>query len=291
MIEAFASKISTLPKLIVIYGPTGSGKTDMSIEIAKKLDTEIISTDSRQIFRGMNIATGKITPEEMQGVPHHMLDVIDPNQEFSAWDFKKQALETMNWLYDRGKIPMLVWGTGLYIDSIIYDLDFESAPPSDPDLRDELAQFSNEELYEKLQNLDPSYALELHPNNRHYVERAIEVITLTWKSKKDFRQKKELSYDVLFLSPDYSDREKLYDRINRRVKIMFDLWAHDEFLSLREKWFTDADFGMNSIWYMEQFALEKGEITIEECIEEIAKNSRRYAKRQITWFQKYKQYI
>jgi len=173
-VKTFLKKPSDKQKCIVIYGPTGSGKTAMSIEIAKYLDTEIISTDSRQIFKYMDIGTGKITPEEMQWVPHHMIDILNPGEKFSMWDFVRRSQKIMNTLWETDKIPMLVGGTGLYIDSLIFERN-ASDVGSDPELRAELDKLSDEELYQKFQELDPEYAGEIHPNNRPYVERGIEV--------------------------------------------------------------------------------------------------------------------
>ena len=256
----------------------------MSIEIAKHLDTEIISTDSRQIFKYMDIWTGKITPEETKGVKHHMIDIITPDKEFSLWDFKAAALPIIERLHSEWKIPMLVGGTGLYIDSLIFDFKLPQIP-ADEDLRKELASLSKQELYSKLQEIDPEYAQELHPNNRPYIERAVEVKMLTGKSKSEFKEEKKLQYDVLFLTPDYGDRENLYNRINKRVGMMFDLWAEEEVQKLIEMWYWEEDFWMNSIGYREFFPYLRSEISREELIDKIRQNSRNYAKRQLTWFE------
>jgi len=289
-VQKFIDTPSDKQKLIVIYGPTGSGKTAMSIDIAQMLDTEIISTDSRQIFMHMNIGTGKITPEEMDGVPHHMLDIVEPSEEFSVGEFVRQSWKIMNNLWWQNKIPMLVWWTGLYIDSLIFERNASNIG-SDPELRKKLDVLDNTELYAKLQEIDPEYAAELHPNNRPYVERGIEVKIVTWKSKKEFRSEKKLLYDVLFLTPEVPEwveyREWLYWRINRRVEMMFDQWALTEVEWLLEKWYVFSDFGMNSIGYREFEGYFTWEINREEVIAKIQQNSRNYAKRQITWFKKY----
>ena len=292
-VKKFLEKSSDKNKLIVIYGPTGAGKTQMSIDIAKYLDTEIISTDSRQIFKYMDIGTGKITAEEMQWVRHHMLDIITPDQDFSTWEFVRQSSSIMQRLFEKNKIPMLVWGTGLYIDSLIFERNAANVS-SDPELRKQLDRLTNEELYQKLVDIDPEYAQELHPNNRPYVERGIEVMKLTWKSKREFRAEKKLLYDVLFLSPECPSkveyREWLYDRINRRVVMMFDQWAEEEVRELLEKWYKQDDFGMNSIGYREFFPYFSWEISRDELITQIQQNSRNYAKRQLTWFRKYQKF-
>lgn len=295
-VQNFLEKESDKPKIVIIFGPTASGKTDMSIEIAKYLDTEIISTDSRQIFKYMDIGTGKITPDEMQWVKHHMLDVINPDESFSLWDFKYQAEWIISRLQEKSKIPMLVGGTGLYIESLIYDFSLPKVP-ADETIRKRLSKLSNEELHQKLQEIDPEYACELHPNNRHYVERAIEVKMLTWKSKTEFREDKIPKYDILLLYPQMPEghdifslkyRQWLYDRINLRVEKMFENGAEKELKKLIDMWYGENDFWMNSIGYREFFLYFRWEINRGELIEKVQQNSRNYAKRQITWFRKYK---
>lgn len=289
-VEKFISQKTALKKLIVIYGPTGSGKTEMSIDIAKYLDTEIISTDSRQIFRYMDIGTGKITEDEKKWVPHHMLDIVTPDQKFSMGDFVRKSQVIMDDLWNNNKIPMLVWGTGLYIDSLIFERNAAQVS-SDPELRKKLDLLSNQELYNKLLEIDPEYAEEIHPNNRPYVERAIEVMMTSGKSKREFRAKKNLLYEVLFITPDYGDRDNLYCRINKRVEMMFDQWAEREVRELIEKWYTQEDFGINSIGYREFFPYFEWKIDKQELISQIQQNSRNYAKRQLTWFRKYDTHI
>lgn len=289
-VQTFLENPSKKQKLIVIYGPTGAGKTAMSIEIAKMLDTEIISTDSRQIFKYMDIWTGKITKDEMDGVAHHMLDIVNPDESFSMWDFVKHSQKIMETLWEKNKVPMLVWGTGLYIDSLIFERNATEAS-SDPELRKYLDTLSNDEMYAKLVEIDPEYAAELHPNNRPYIERGIEVMKLTWKSKREFRAERTLLYDVLFLTPEHPQerdyREWLYERINMRVEMMFDTWAEKEVQSLLDRGYNFDDFGMNSIGYREFDGYFGWDKTREEVITQIQQNSRNYAKRQCTWFKRY----
>jgi len=291
-LKIFLEKPSDKQKIIVIYGPTGAWKTAMSIDIAKYLDTEIISTDSRQIFRGMDIGTWKITEDEKESVPHHMIDILNPDELFSMWEFVRESRHIMNHLWEQDKIPMLVGGTGLYIDSLIYERNAPNVS-SDPELRKELDLLSNEELYKRLEEIDPGYATELHPNNRPYVERWIEIMMLTGKSKRAFRAEKTLLYDVLFLTPESPEwkeyRQWLYERINKRVEMMFDAWAEQEVRGLLSTWYSFKDFGMNSIGYREFEEFINWQISREECIAKIQQNSRNYAKRQITWFKKYEQ--
>lgn len=269
----------------------------MSIDVAQYLESEIISTDSRQIFQNMDIWTGKITPEETKGIPHHMIDIIAPDRSYSVWEFKKIAEDHIQRLYDAGKIPILCWGTGLYIDSLIYDFDIPS-PPSDDHLRSKLEaqalEFGNQYVFDQLLALDPDYDRGLHPNNLRYVIRALEVKILTGKSKSSFKQEKKLKYDVLFLSPEGPDvmysqtyRDWLYDRINTRVEQMFQQGLIDENKQLLEAWYKKTDFGMKSIWYTEVQEYLEWNISLEEALSQVQQNSRNYAKRQLTWFRKY----
>jgi len=226
----------------------------------------------------------------MEGVAHHMLDIVEPNEEFSMWEFVRQSSWIMKKLWGNNKIPMLVGGTWLYIDSLIFERN-AARVGADPELRKKLDLLSNQELYEKLQQIDPEYARELHPNNRPYIERAIEVKMLTGKSKSEFRAPKKLLYDVLFLTPEAPEgvvyREWLYDRINKRVEMMFDAGALKEVEWLLEKWYMFGDFWMNSIWYWEFEKYFSWDISREKLISQIQQNSRNYAKRQLTWFRKY----
>jgi tRNA dimethylallyltransferase len=195
----------------------------------------------------------------------------------------------MDKIYEKWKIPILCWWTWLYIDSLIYDFNIPKIE-ANKQLRNELEkqaeEFWNEYIWEKLNKIDPEYAKQLHPNNTRYVIRAIEVKTLTWKSKLDFREEKILKYDVLFLTPYKGDREYLYSRINKRVKMMFDEWLIDEVKELLKK-YNENDFWMKTIWYKEVISYLSWEITQEECLEIVQKNNRNYAKKQLTWFRKY----
>lgn len=290
-LENFLVQKNNKNKIIVIYGPTASGKTRMSIDIAKMLETEIISTDSRQIFRWMDIGTGKITEEEKQGIPHHMIDIIDPSERFSVGEFQTQAEAHMQRLWTQKKIPILCWGTGLYIDSLIYDFQIPKIP-ADWNLRNQLEkeaeEFWKEYIYKKLQEIDSIYAKQVHPNNLPYVIRGIEVMTLTGKSKAEAKQEKTLKYDTFFLHPYAWERETLYNNINLRVQQMFQEWLLEEVKKLAQQGYTEKDFSMQSIWYQEVFPHLRGEKTLEETIAEVQQWSRNYAKRQIAWFKNYK---
>lgn len=289
-LKKFIEKKSDKKKLVVIYWPTASGKTSMSIDIAKKLNSEIISTDSRQIFRESNIWTAKITEEEMGWVIHNMIDIVNLDEEFSVWEYKNQSEEIMEKLYWENKIPILAWWTGLYIDSLIYDFQIPKVL-ADKKLREELEsealEFWVDYIYEKLKKLDPENYHKVHKNNIQYVVRALEVIILTWKSKYENPVEKKLKYDVLFLTPYSWDREELYNRINYRVDLMFEQWLEEEIKGLIKKWYSKKSFWLKSIWYTEYFDYLDWIYTWEEMIDKIKQHSRNYAKRQLTWFRKY----
>ena len=309
-IEEFLNRKSDKKKIIVIYGPTASWKTWMSIDIAKNIDSEIISTDSRQIFKKLNIWTGKITEEEKEWIIHHMLDIIFPNMEYSVWEFKELSEKKIEEVYSKWKIPILCGGTWLYIDSLIYDFNIPRIPADEnirKKLENEAEEFGNEYVHRKLEEIDPGYAAELHPNNIRYIIRAIEVKMLTGKSKREFREVKILKYDTLFLTPYNGDREYLYNRINQRVQMMFDDWLIDEVKKLLQK-YSKNDFWMKTIWYKEvinyidwtwieytwseKLSLWEKEkqwirLNLQETIELVQKNNRNYAKKQLTWFRKY----
>ena len=288
-LKKFLEKKSEKNKIIVIYWPTACGKTDLSIKIAKFLNSEIISTDSRQIFKWLDIWTGKVTEEEKEWIIHHMIDIIEPNQEYSVWEFKKEAEKIIKNIFKKWKIPILCWGTWLYIDSLIYDFKIPKVP-ADPILRekleDERIKFWNEFIWKKLQEIDPDYASELHPNNYRYVIRALEVKILTWKSKKEFREEKNLKYDTFFITPYDWNREKLYKKIDLRIKSMFENWLLEEVRDLLTK-YKKTDFWMQTIWYKEIIDFFEWKLSFDDCVALVQKHNRNYAKRQLTWFRKY----
>jgi tRNA dimethylallyltransferase len=225
----------------------------------------------------------------MQGIKHYMLDIIEPSEKYSVWEFKKMAEENLEKIWEKWKIPILCWWTGLYIDSLIYDFKIPKIP-ADENLRkkleEEAEKFWKEYLYKKLVELDPEYAKTLHYNNLQYVIRALEIKMISWKSKSEFIEEKKLKYDVLFLTPYKGDREKLYENINKRVKQMFDEWLVWEVEELLKK-YNKQDFGLKTIWYKEVVSFLEEEISLEEAVEKVQQNSRNYAKRQLTWFRKY----
>ena len=316
-LKNFLDKKSNLQKIIVIYWPTASGKTSMSIDVAKIIDSEIISTDSRQIFKSLDIWTWKISEDEKEWIIHYMLDIINPDEDYSVWQFKQSAEEKIEEIYSKWKIPILCWGTWLYIDSLIYDFNIPKIPANQElriKLEEEAEKYWNKYVWNKLNEIDTEYAAELHFNNIRYVIRAIEVKILTGKSKTEFREEKILKYDTLFLTPYNGDREYLYNRIDKRVQMMFDDWLVEEVKELLNK-YSKNDFWMKTIWYKEVIdylenienieedkkntwknwkKLSLGEkvkqwlsLDLDETIKLVQKNNRNYAKTQLTWFRKY----
>lgn len=289
-VDEFLSKRWEKPKIIVIYGPTACGKTGLSIEIAKHISSEIISTDSRQMYQYLDIGTGKVTKEEMQGIPHHMIDILPPNVEYSVAEFKKESEKIIFDLQKKWKIPVLAGGTGLYIESILYDFQIPEVP-ADENIRKKYENMAKEfgkmAVYEELEKIDPLYAKELHPNNLNYVIRALEVKLITWKSKRDFRIEKTLKYETLFLTPYDGDREALYKKINTRVQEMFENWLIQEVENILKMGYKTDDVGLKTIWYKEVIDYKKGKISLQESLAQVQQMNRNYAKRQMTWFSRY----
>ena len=276
-------------KGLVIAGPTGVGKTDLSIKLAKLLDADIISADSAQIYKGMNIGTAKITAEEMQGVKHYMLDVVEPIKKYSVGDYQTAVDNILNEKEKENKNIILTGGTGLYIGSITEGLS--DLPAGDPVLREELLKLDSEELYKKLIELDPQAAQDIHINNRRRVERAVEVCLLTGDkfsvlSKKNIKNNNYNFFKVAL----ERDREYLYERINLRVDIMLEKGLEQEVRDLYEKYGENLR-KINIIGYTELIEYFNGKVTYEEAVENIKRNSRRYAKRQFTWFKNDPTYV
>lgn len=276
-------------KGLVIAGPTGVGKTDLSIKLAKLLDADIISADSAQIYKGMDIGTAKITAKEMQGVKHYMLDVVEPIKKYSVGDYQTAVDNILREKERENKNIILTGGTGLYIGSITEGLS--DLPAGDPILREELLKLDSEELYKKLTELDPQAAQDIHINNRRRVERAVEVCMLTGDkfsvlSKKNIKNN---NYNFLKVALE-RDREYLYERINLRVDIMLEKGLEKEVRALYEKYGENLR-KINIIGYTELIEYFNGQVTYEEAVENIKRNSRRYAKRQFTWFKNDPTYV
>ncbi len=275
--------------VIVICGPTASGKTALSVELAKEFDAEIISADSMQIYKGMDIATAKPSIEERQGIPHHIMDFLDPAESFSVADYVKLAHEKIKDIVSRNKTPMIVGGTGLYISSLINNIRFEESE-CDYAYREQLRLLAQEKgngyLLDMLREIDPVTAATLHENNQARVIRALEVYKTTGKTMSQTQEESRTEpspYEPCMIALDY-DREQLYDRINKRVDIMLDMGLIEEAKSFFSK--GDLPTAAQAIGYKELLPYLKGEKELSECVEHLKQETRKYAKRQLTWFRK-----
>ena len=276
-----------MKKVIVIVGPTAVGKTKLSIEVAKAFNGEVISGDSMQVYRGMDIGTAKITPEEMEGIPHHLIDIKDPMESFSVAEFQKLVREKIDEITARGKMPIIVGGTGLYVQSVLYDYQF-TEQEVDHELRAQLeARIAKGEgalLYEELKQVDPLAAQSIHPNNIRRVMRALEIYYSSGEKKSEMKERKQpgLLYDAAIIALTM-DREKLYERINLRVDIMVREGLLEEVKQLYTAGVRNVQ-SVQAIGYKEIYAYLDGEVSYEQAIEQLKQNSRNYAKRQLTWF-------
>ncbi|PEA53567.1 tRNA (adenosine(37)-N6)-dimethylallyltransferase MiaA [Bacillus pseudomycoides] len=274
-------------KVVVIIGPTAVGKTKLSIELAKALNGEIISGDSMQIYRSMNIGTAKVTEEEMDGIPHYMIDIKNPEDAFSVAEFQELVRGHIADITSRGKLPIIVGGTGLYIQSVLYDYQF-SDEPGDSAYRKQLEQVVEEHgveyIHGKLEEVDPKSAKRIHPNNVRRVIRALEIFHTTGQKMSDQleQQENELLYDVALIGLTM-DRDLLYSRINLRVDIMMEQGLLEEVKRLYEERIRDCQ-SIQAIGYKELYEYFDEKISLEEAVIALKTNSRRYAKRQLTWF-------
>ncbi len=274
-------------KLLVIIGPTAVGKTKLSIEMAKQFNGEIISGDSMQIYRGMDIGTAKITPEEMEGIPHHLIDIKEPNENFSVAEFQSLVRAKIEEIAKMGKLPIIAGGTGLYIQSVIYDYQFSDVS-GDEQFRQQLEQrakeIGNEVLYKELSEVDPESAAQIHPNNVRRVIRALEIYHLTGKTMQEFQrtQEPDLMYDTALVGLTM-ERDMLYERINARVDLMMEQGLLDEVKSLYHQGLRDCQ-SIQAIGYKEIYEYLDGKVSLDDGVETLKQNSRRYAKRQLTWF-------
>lgn len=277
-------------KGIVLAGPTGVGKTDLSLKLAKELDCYIISSDSAQVYIDMNIGTAKILSTEMNGIKHFMLDVVKPILKYSVGDYQKEVDKILGKLARENKNIILTGGTGLYINSITEGLS--DLPSGDVSLRKELSKFSIEELYEKLKELDEESAENIHINNRKRIERALEVCLLTGKRFSELSKNNIKNNNYSFLKICLTrNRENLYERIDERVNIMIEKGLIKEVENLCKKYGKETIKKINIIGYSEIIDYFDKNITLEEAISNIKRNSRRYAKRQLTWFRNQDDYI
>jgi len=280
-------------KIVVICGPTASGKTGLSLVLAKKFGGEIISADSMQVYKKLDIGTAKATKEEQTAAPHHLVDFLEPDEPYNVEIFTRLAKEKIEEISGRGKLPVITGGTGLYIESLVNGITFteqDSDKTVRTNLEKQLQENGKEWLYAKLCEVDPEYAATVHPNNAVRVMRALEIyyttgVTMTNQIANS--RPKEKPYDVLFLATGFTDRAKLYENIDKRVDNMM----QQNVLSEAEYVYKNKDIFVNSaaaIGYKEFFPYFEGEQTLEECVDTLKKSSRHYAKRQLTWFNRMK---
>lgn len=279
--------------LIILTGPTAVGKTALSIGLAKAVDGEIISADSMQVYRKMNIGTAKIEPEEMQGVRHHLIDILDPAEEFNVVLFKKYALRAMEDIYSRGKIPIIVGGTGFYIQALLYDIDFEEND-NDMSYRKKLQNLADTHgkifLHDMLAEVDPESAEKIHENNVKRVIRALEFykktgMKISEHNETESQKKSPYNFEYFVLN---DDRQKLYDRIDRRIDIMLEAGLLDEVKLLVSEGYSRELVSMQGLGYKEIIDYIQGRCTLDEAVYTLKRDTRHFAKRQITWFKREK---
>lgn len=277
--------------LIILTGPTAVGKTELSINLAKSLDADIISADSMQIYEYMDIGSAKVTKEEMNGVTHYLIDEVKPNYAFSVSEFQSRANKYIEKIHQEGKNILVTGGTGLYLNSLIYNMDFAKSDANN-ELRDKLQQELKENgidyMHQKLKELDSDAADRIHKNNTKRVIRALEVC-LSGEKMNDFSNDLRFNekYEPIIIVLN-REREHLYERINKRVDIMMDSGLIDEVKNLLSMGYTKDMISMQGIGYKEIIKYLDGEYTLDEAVEIIKRDSRRYAKRQLTWFRRYK---
>ena len=269
-------------KIIAITGPSSSGKSSLAIELAKALNGEIISVDSRQIYKELDIGSAKPTIEEMQGIPHHLIDVTDITQDYTVADFSDDANKKIKEILQKDKTVILAGGTGLYFRVLLQDFDLPRVAP-DKELRNKLDKLSNKELYSMLQEKDSLIAEKIHPNNRVKVIRALEVCITLGIPMSEAQKKKESNYETLWFGLNSENRNFIYERINKRTDIMFAQGLVDEVKHLYEK-YGDNKLLLSTIGYQEIIPYLKGETDFISASELLKQNTRRYAKRQISWF-------
>ncbi len=279
MTENFVTK----PKIIAIVGPTASGKTAYAVELAKKLNGEIISADSRLVYRGFDIGTAKPDVEERQGIKHHLIDVVEPEEDYSAGLYEKHAKKAIEDILNRGKVPIVAGGTGLYFRVLLENWDLPEFDP-DVELRAELQKLSNLQLLDRLRELDEAAALEAQLADKKKIIRAIEIIKNTGLPLNEARRLKAPEYDVEWIGLNLP-REDLYEKINKRVDIMVENGLIEETQKLLNKHGRIKNI-IETIGYKEITAYLDGTLTLEEALEKLKQNTRNYAKRQLTWFNK-----
>lgn len=277
--------------LVIIAGPTAVGKTGLSIELAKRLNAEIISADSMQIYRMMDIGTAKIMPHEMEGVKHYLIDELDPKEEFNIVEFKMRAKQYIDDIHSRGKIPMIVGGTGFYIQAVLYDIDF-CEMDNDSEYREQLLklkeEIGTEGLHAILKEKDPKSAEHIHPNDLKRILRALEYYKLTGESisvHNENEAQKESPYNAAYFVLN-KERETLYEDINRRIDIMLENGLVDEVKALMEYGCTKEMISMQGLGYKEIIRYLEGECSLDDAVFVLKRDTRHFAKRQLTWFKR-----
>ena len=287
----------TKKPLIILAGPTAVGKTALSIRLAKETGAEIISADSMQVYRGMDIGSAKITKEEMAGVPHYLVDVLEPEEDFNVVRFQNMAKDAAAKIWSKGKIPLVVGGTGFYIQALLYDIDF-TENDGDESYRRELEKKASDEqgaleLYEMLRNTDPKSAQEIHPRNIKRIIRALEFYRQTGKKiseHNEIQRQKESPYNYAYFVLN-DERSRLYERIDRRVDLMMEQGLLEEVRVLRERGVRKDSTAMQGLGYKELYAYLDGEYPLDEAVRIIKRDTRHFAKRQITWFKREKNVV
>ncbi len=280
-------------RVIVISGPTATGKTALSVALAKAIGGEVVSADSMQIYRRMDIGTAKVSPEEARGVPHHMVDVADPDEDFSVSRWVDMAAAACEDIFARGKVPIIAGGTGLYIDSLLSGRDFAAAPAEDRELREKLCceydAIGGEAFREKLREIDPERAEKLHAADKKRLTRAMEVYLLSGETITAHDRRTQAlppRYESLRFALTYENRDTLYRRIDRRVDIMVEAGLFEEVEELLKSGLRPGSTAMQAIGYKEPAAFFAGQLSRQEAIDKIKQESRRYAKRQLTWLRR-----
>lgn len=282
------SEVNTKPKLLVLVGPTAVGKTRLSIELAQAFNCEVISGDSMQVYREMDIGTAKITPAEMKGIPHHLIDIHEPEYPYSVAEFQESCTRLIPEIQERGKLPFIVGGTGLYVESVCYGFQF-SESGSDEAFREEQFSYAQQHgaqaLHERLREVDPVSADRLHANDQRRIVRALEIFHLTGEKWSDqlAAQKKESPYDLLIIGLTM-DRQKLYARVEQRIDLMIEQGLVDEVKALLERGVARGHISMQGLGYKEIAAYLQGEVSWEAAVEWLKRDTRRFAKRQLSWF-------
>ena len=279
------------PTIVVIAGPTAVGKTTISIKVASRIHGQIVSCDSMQLYKYMDIGSAKPTKEQLAAIPHHLIDIINPKESFSVAIYQQLAKEAINGIFKQNQTPVITGGTGLYLNALLYDMDF-GANQGDTDYRNQLFNIAetqgNDALFERLRDMDPNAAERIHPNNVKRVVRAMEAIHFNGAGLADFASvnRKTKDYDAILIGLT-RDRRELYQRIEDRVDMLMDEGLLNEVKSLKNMGFTSADIAMKGIGYKELLDYLAGDYDLPMAVDLIKKNTRHYAKRQMTWFKRY----